>query len=492
MFIDQNGQHLSISSEVIQRLGDLEGRRIITFDDARHGSMVRKDTASLLRAADGRRMPNAGLFQALQFGAYQRGIRLHRRVAPAIVVLPNPIQLKFLSYPQVAQFVCDKWSGQIGIHPGIKPEDIVADLHLAFPDSSVVVLGRHIRQLKRIADSLRARRVHATAISSRYQLRLADDADDDEPPRVICSTPREAGSIDFSTASIVVLLDAPACQHSDMQMTLSQVDAQFRLFGLIDVTKAIAPSVVDSIMSTFGPDIIRLQSRLHIRRDVNAAWVPVPPPNNALEVTDPRFARHCYWYHDRRNRRIKQLANGLRTGCPLSQRKFGDLERLYGQSGYTPPSVTVLVDRPVHAVELSRLLPNWPIIASDAALEGLDSSFCDFVWQSRRQWIDGSHQIVLAEAALQFRGETSDVVIWVGGGESTDFMPHNWLSVAYGSSRPLLIIDFQDNHNLVTRELSHSRQQQYLQSDIFPVGISAAQGRLAMFLNRQRLEVRHD
>jgi len=485
LILDQGGQHLSVSNEVVQRLGDIVGHRLVTQDDPRHGTVVRKETVSLLRTADGRRLPNSGLFPALWFLAGQRGIRLQRRVTPAIVSLPDPIHLEFLSYPQAAQFVFQTSLGQIGIHPGIRPEDVIADLALAFPETRIVVLGAHARQLKRVSAALCARKICATSISARFPLVALDDAEDEDLPQVICSTPREAANIDFATAGIVVLLDASACQHSNMQMTLSQIDATFRLYGLFDVNRVGGPSVVDATMATFGPDFIRLQSQRHVRREVHVAWVPTSPPEIDLDLKNSDFGRRCYWHHKDRNRRIKQLANGLRSASPLNRRSFGDVERRYGQLGYTPPSVTILVDRPIHAVELSRLLPDWPVIASDEAIECLDSAFCHTVRQHRREWLDGSHQIVLASAAPQFRGETSDVVIWVGGGKSMDAIPRHWFSAVEASSNPLLIIDFLDGHNKVAKSLSRDRRSEYLQNDIFPIGISAVQGRLAMFLDRQ-------
>lgn len=485
LILEQGGQHLSVSNEVVQRLGDLVGRRLVTHDDPRHGTVVRKETVSLLRTADGRRLPNSGLFPALEFLARRTGIRLQRRITPVIVSLPDPIHLEFVSYPQVAQFASQMSLGQIAIHPGIRPEDVIGDLALAFPDTRIVVLGGHARQLKRVGATLCARKIRATSISSRFPLVALDDAEDEDLPQVVCSTPREAANIDFATAGIVVLLDASACQHSNMQMTLSQVDAAFRLYGLFDITRVPAPSVVDATMATFGPDIIRLQSQRQVRREVHIAWVPTPPPEIDLDLKNPDFGRRCYWHHERRNRRIKQLANGLRSASPLNRRSFGDVERRYGQPGYTPPSVTILVDRPIHAAELSRLLPDWPVIAADESLEGLDSAFSNAVRQYRREWLDGSHQIVLASAAPHFRGETSDVVIWVGGGKLMDAIPRRWLNATVGSCNPLLIIDFLDGHNKVAKSLSRDRQREYLQNDIFPIGISAAQGRLAMFLDRQ-------
>ena len=98
----------------------------------------------------------------------------------------------------------------------------------------------------------------------------------------------------------------------------------------------------------------------------------------------------------------------------------------------------------------------------------------------------GQRQIVLAGAAKRFRGDTSDVVIWAGGGPRVDAIPSSWLSAPDSSTKPLLIVDFQDDHNATTRCWSRDRRYAYYRRDIFPVGISPAQGRIAMFLYRQQ------
>lgn len=484
LVLEQCGQYLSVSEDALHRIGDLFGRCLVTHDDPQHGTEVRRENRSLLRKSDGSRIPNSGLFPALQFLARQHGIDLQRRITPAIMSLPEPVHLELLRFPQVAQFVSRTSLGRIAIHPGIISEIIVADLSLAFPDARIVVLGEHSRQLARVASVLRDIGIRATQISSRVPLVTMDDAEE-SLPQVICSTPREAASIDFATAEIVIVLDASTCSHSSMQMTLSQMDAAFRLLGLIDVTRSVAPSAEDAMMATFGPEILRLQSHGLVRRDVHVAWVPTPRPAVAHDLTDPGFGACCYWLHARRNRRIKQVAEGLRTGTPLGQQNCGDVARCYGQPGYCPPTVTILVERPIHAAALSRLLPDWPVIATNESLNGMNSRFCAAVRRSRRRWFNGSHQIVLTSAAPQFRGETTDVVIWAGGGSSIDVIPRNWFSATEQGRKPMLIIDFQDRHNSVAQQFSGERQHAYLANDMFPIGNSAAQGRLAMFLYRQ-------
>ena len=83
LFLEQCGQYLSVSEDVIRQLGDLRGRCLVTVDDPQHGVEVRQSTRSLLRAADGSRIPNAGLFPSLQFIAQKRRIQLRRRITPA-------------------------------------------------------------------------------------------------------------------------------------------------------------------------------------------------------------------------------------------------------------------------------------------------------------------------------------------------------------------------------------------------------------------------
>ncbi len=484
LVLNQCGQYLSVSPEVIHQLGDLVGRCLVPENDSQHGSVIRKATRSLIRSDCGSRLPNAGLFSALQVRAQQIGVSLQRHITPAITSLPAPIRLKFLRWPQIAHFVFQASLGQIGIHPGICPEDVVVDLSLAFPDARIVVLGEHVPQLRRLRRALCARKIRAEGVTSRYPLLALGDSDE-ELPQVICSTPREAANFDFATASIVLLLDASACQHSSMQMTLSQIDAAFRLYGLVDMTRLAAPSSIDAMMATFGPHILRLHSEGKTRRDMHVAWVPTPPPAVNLKVTDPGFGLRCYWHHERRNRRIKQLAIALRSSMPLNRRTYGDVAHMFRESGYRAPSVTILVDRPLHAEELSRMLPDWPVITSDETLDGLGSAFCELVRQSRQRWLEGSHQIVVASAARQFRGDISDVVIWAGGGNAAAPLPRNWLGTGDTSCKPLLLIDFQDCHNEVAEQLSRQRQSEYLQEDMFSIGISTSQGRLVKFLSTQ-------
>lgn len=491
MTLEQNGQHISIDDDQTRLLGgDLTGQCLIPIDDDRHGYDVVKGRVPLARLPHEAtsyciRNPNAGLYSALKWRAEQAGIRLRRQVVPGIRPLAEPTNLASLWFSQIAWFVHSQTLGRIGVPKSIKPEFVIGDLAHAYPGTKFVVLGNHVRQLDRIRGKLQGMGVHAVINSSRTPLVVPDDVEDDELPQMICSTTAEAGNINLATTGIVLVLDANKCQQERMQLALAQINAQFRLFGFTDSDRMPAPSEIDAAFAVFGPKLLELHGTNRARREAHVAWIGTPPPNNSIKKKAPEFAQKCYWHHPRRNRRVRQLATALRAGGPIDSQVFGDVALLYGDRGYQPPNVAILVDRPFHAVELSVMLPDWPIVVGDDALLGMRGSFRSHVRRFRRQWTTGAHQIVLADSAQQFRGETSDVVIWAGGGEYIDAIPRPWLSSEYDLHKPLLIVDFVDGHNIDAQKLSCKRQQAYLDRDIYPVGISAAQGRLAKFLHRQ-------
>ena len=139
---------------------------------------------------------------------------------------------------------------------------------------------------------------------------------------------------------------------------------------------------------------------------------------------------------------------------------------------------------------LSKKLPEWTVFTGDVSLDGCPGSFRNRVKRQRRQWMTGQRQIVLADAAQDFRGETTDVVIWAGGGRYIDSIPNSWLTADDGASKPLLLVDFDDVYNKTAWAWSHDRKQGYFDRDVYPPGISAAQGRVAMFLMQQQRRTR--
>ncbi len=486
--IDQNGQHISVTDELLELLGDLHGRVLETEGDERHGTAVSRSNRSLLRANDGARIPNAGLYPALQWRAQQRGYELRRRITPSLSELPATGLTNWPRYPDIIQFVREKSLGQIGIHAGIEVELLLTDLALAYPTARIAVLSKHSRKLNVLAVRLEQRGLKAVSVSSGNLLPLAYDDLENSPPQIICSTPRGAADIDLAGTNIVVVLDAASCQHEDMNLALSQVDARFRLFGLFDVNRSYAPSSVDVMLAVFGPEVIQLHKPGYMRRPINYALVKTPHPLVLLKRDHHDFSVRCYWHHERRNRHITQLAVAMQTGRLLDARKFGEVATAIDRADRPRPAVTILVERPVHAIELAKSLPDWPLIATDDDMRRHSGQFRNRAKRSRRAWQQGTHQIVTVDAAKSWRGDVTDVVIWAGGGQKADFLPHKWLRADIEVNKPLLIVDFDDRHNSDAARMSQQRQRAYRTQDIFPAGISTSQGRLAMFLNRQTQE----
>lgn len=477
-----------MTDELLELFGDLHGRALETEGDERHGTAVSRSIRSLLRADDGARIPNAGLYPALQWRAQQHGYELGRRITPSLSMLPAPRRTGWLQYPDVIEFIREKSLGQIGIHAGIEIDLILADLTLAYPAASIVVLGTHSRQLNALTERLVKRGIAAISISSRDTSLFADDAPESPNKQVICSTPRATADLDLAGTDIVIVIDGASCQHEGMNLALSQVDARFKLFGIFNVERNYASSSVDSMLATFGPEVIRLQEPGYIRRHVNYALVTTPNPLVNLKRDDLNFGVRCYWHHERRNRHIKQLATALHAGEQLDARKFGDVAAAIDQSGNPNPAVTILVERPVHAAELAKLLPDWAFIATTGDMQGRSGQYRNRAKRNRRSLQRGTHQIVTVDAAKNWRGDVSDVVIWAGGGQRADFLPHKWLRADVGTDKPLVIVDFEDKHNDDAAGMSQQRQRSYQAQDIFPTGISMSQGRLAMFLDRQVAE----
>lgn len=488
IFLQQNGQYLFVSDELLERLGgELLGRCVHTVDDEQYGYRVVRDVVPLVRHPGRWRKPNAGLFSAIQWRAQQLGIRVHRLISPPISPLQPPIAHGSIRNPALLRFVHELPLGMIVLMPNTKPEHVIADLALGFPNTKIIVFGNRVRQLKRIAEQLRAEKIKAVSASCQESLFLPEVTDTNGLPQVIVTTPSEAGNLDLATSDIVVVMDAYKVGQDRMQLALSQMDARFRLFGISESDRHPAPSEIDAAFTVFGPERIELGTPEFSRRETHVSWVATPPPSSSVTSTDIQFAKRCYWRHERRNRRICQLASALRAGRMIDPVRFRDISMVYGPGEFSPPSVTILVDRPLHAAALSDRLPEWPVIINDAALEGLKGSFRNRVRRLRKQWSGGEFQIVLADSVGQFRGEVSDVILWTGGGTSIDAIPRAWQTSWRASERPLLIVDFLDAHNVDARRLAGQRRRAYWHRDIYPVGVSSAQGRLAMFLNRQGL-----
>ena len=487
----RNGQHISIEDEQIQHLGgDLVVRKIVTEDEPQHGYDLKAEYKSLLSHPEGFPIPNAGCLAALTYKARECGCQLRGiSLSPAIIELPAPQHLGELEYPALASFTQQHHRGLIRIPKKMGEAQVIAELAVAYPRARILVLGSQVASLERICHKLKCllpADVNATEVRlvhSRRRLRL----DDDSPIARICfSTHLEAAELDLATCDLVVLADAYECIHVRAQQTLEERDAQFRLFGIMRANRSPSPYESDVISATFGFEILDLMSHGRVGRDVQVAWVRLGgQPSLAREASfDYRLQ---YTHNHRRNSIVVQLARSLADGRAVQREKARDISRWGSNHGHGPHAVTILVDRLDHAIALGRKLDDWPIIAGkDCNLRGLSVSIRRRVARDPQQWLDGSHQIVLTDAAKTFPGYHSDIVLWAGGGVGGGAIPNCWLFSRNDPRRPMLIVDFLDHSSQQAREWSRLRRKDYERRDIFRVGVSAAVGRVCQFLHKHK------
>ena len=487
----RDSQHISLTPETLEKLGgDVTVRKRVPVDDFVHGYDVREVRESALA---GHRMPNAGLIDLLAYRAWKRGYQLTGTSDTPISTLPEPANGDQLTYSAWAQFVQREPRGLVRISKPVDVAVLITELAVAFPSSRIMLLGR-VNDLKPVY--LRLRKLLPKEVHSQNQLAFVHggcrlrQADDAEFPRLICCTPTEAADLDSEKCDIVVMYDAFECLHELMAWPLIQMDAKFRLFGILRTDRKPKPYEQARLHQVFGFSQLDLMDGGRVRRDVHYAWVrhagQAPagsiistPALGGRKATESVDSLAAYVHNHHRNDQISRLAKKLRAGNPIEGDQFRDVRRWLEVRGGQSVSITVVVDRLDHAIQLQRKLGGWPIIADpEKNLHDLSKSTKRRINIRLQQWLPC--QIVVADAAQNFQGQHSDVLIWASGGVAMD-IPAFWTFSHNNSDRPMLIIDFLDDFTAATRKLSYQRRDDLAQRNIFRVGTSEVIGRIERF-----------
>ncbi|MEZ6126638.1 MAG: hypothetical protein R3C49_26245 [Planctomycetaceae bacterium] len=476
-------------------------RKRVATDDPVYGYRVHEVEQSLIRGPDIEemgvadipdRIANAGMTNLLAYAASEAGKDFPDSRFAAVLTLPPPCQEPHLTYPPLTRMMHDSERGLIRIgNSGDATQisvDIVADAVAAYPGCRIIVVGntRPLQQLKRSLLQLPNERFplahrNIDVVSSRRPLSIADDEDF---PNLLLSTPCGAADLDSEKCHIAILLDAMQCTQRQMQNMLIQVDAGFRLFGILSVNRPLKPYEKFSLHQVFGPAVIDVISQGRVRRPVQYAVVRqsgVAPPNST--VPGSQFhgkgqrstvqSLAAYTYHHARNDTIARLARNLRSGEALSNKKYRRLRRWLQDHNVALPNVTIVVDRLDHAIELGKRLPDCPIFAGRKNdLDGVAARMRRRIISDPAQWHPERQQIVVADAAGKFAGGHSDVVIWASGGTTTSGVPASWMFSHSEPDRPMVIVDFLDEFSPSTRNWSFCRFEFLKSRDIFPVGTS--------------------
>ncbi|QGJ68572.1 Hypothetical protein PBC10988_2330 [Planctomycetales bacterium 10988] len=485
--LQRNGQHLILDDALLHRLGDVKVSYQQTNESCRCGYKIDSVDCSLLKSPDGYRLPNAGCLPLLQELADRNGKMIQVVTSPPISPLPLPSAQASANHPILSEYVRNHSNGIISVPHGYEETSVIASLSEAYPQQKMLVLGSKTSRLKRILSNLAGSCVNET---TRDRMAFADGRlplllePDQEMPPLVFSTFKETANLDFSTADIVLFLDAKEAAHQKAQEALEVVDARFRLFGLLREDQKVSPYEEGVLMRVFGPERLFLRQGERTQRASQVAWVDHHQPTISMERIGPTFDYRCIWHNERRNREIVKLAKQLSNTDQLDPRKFPQPAQWLSSQDSNPKTITILVDRLDHAVSLGEQLRDWPIIISKSVfLEGYPARVRKRLNRDRRRMHYGTRQIVMTDMAESYRSRP-DILLWAGASPYPPSIPCKWREEDRDSNRPLLIVDFLDRFNRQTRKWSKSRKEIFAQQNIFEVGTDPTRERVHRFLEK--------
>lgn len=486
---------ISIESEMLNQIGGpVVVPKRVPRDDFVHGY----DVCEILESPfDGRRIPNLGLLEYLAYLARNRGVRLREIATTPIVQLGSPVFQNQLKWPHWIDFVHRQTRGLVHIYDDADIPEMIAELVVAYPQNRIMVFGRvtnlkkHFKRLLKLVPNEVRREKQLALVHGGRSLRQFRDR---EIPRLIFCTPTAAADLDSEKCDIVVMLDAFECLHESMQWPLIQVDARFRLFGLLSSRRRPKLFEEAQLRLTFGFRQLHIKNNGRVRRQV--AYIFVPFHGRAPDGTI--VSRHrdedgrdnkivdslaAFVHHHCRSDMIARLAKKLRDGRPLPQSCFQEVAAWRTEYGRSPLSIMIVVDRLDHAVRLGKMLPHWPIITERCNLSLISPNSLRQIKARPTQWT--LCQIVVTDVASTVAGHFADIVIWASGGIAAD-VPESWMYTRNHPGRPMLVVDFRDEFSIQTSELSRKRQEDLEERGIFRVGTPEVIGHLQRFEKMQR------
>lgn len=482
--IDRCGYHLEAPSETdLERLGGpLFARNVTRRERSSHFSMQRGYRR--IFPSDEPQLPNLGLLPAIRHRARQNGIDLHINASTSLCQLPAP-RINNLRYSELAEFISNQNLGIIDHSKSVSIPDLIRDIHIAFPNQRKIVLCKSRSVQAGLYQKL------SPYIPSIHLTRPNQPLNWSEPsdiPRVLIALPFDVIDYDFSQCELVVLPEARTCCQSRTRQALSQIDMRARLYGFHESRFELSPSESDMLMATFGPEHLQICNDAKIGRPVHL--ITISHRNGyRLPSDQPNFAKRIYWQNRRRNRLICRVARELNCG-QLSETTHSQLTNDLPTNSPGGRNITILVDRPMHAIELSNSLADWSVLISPEILSQCPGSFRRRIRNQNldRCWLESQKRIMLTDYANDQTFDDTDVLIWAAGTPYIDGIPHRICRTSPQLPKPLLIVDINDQGNPDTVLFSRMRRDEFFRRPIFPCGLTTSDGRVAMFLIDQPTE----
>ena len=409
----------------------------------------------------------------------------------SIISLPRPSNLEHLACPQVAEFVCDHHLGLIRMENAQCSARLIVDLVLAFPGQRILIVGAKIAALNEMANTVgvvlgkvdQSMCGTPPVYSDRYPFTADGGA---EIPKLAFSTYVQTAELELPHCDIVVIPEASECSHERFQLAMSQVDARFRLYGLLDSQSLGANDkfLKGKLFATFGPNILDVASNGQPRRSAELASVCFFGDRSSVKAKefDLTHQQH-YTENHKRNYLLFNIAEGLATGNRDQVNKYPDIRKWLNKVGTREFAVTVVVKTIAHAIELKRFLKDWPVVGQLPANINASEKKLQLLNRVPNQLTTGAKQIVLAQDAEQFIGNTSDVVIWASG-DTEPSIPNSWFHGSDHQAKPLLVVDFFDRFHKLAKKNSNARRSWYLDRGIACVGLEVVDERCREFIKK--------
>ena len=433
----RNGHRFLLNDDQLADLKRLKAPRITPCDDGG----VRTTQQSLLH--DGVAcLPMLGLRQLIRDELRRKGHDVQRVSSIPISKLPCPYVGSETSYPSLARFVQANVTGLIGAAPDFDVDVAsIASLARAYPTNRIMVVGAQRKSLNRILRVLRKFGLPA----QRALGRSSGHSLEADAPKLLVSTFLAAADFDLAHCAIVIFADAEECGHQRATMMLSQVDARFRVFGLMRRRQyhQQPASTKSDLLRVFGAASIALKSYNRIRVDCRVTWIQNRQNFMDMCIEDVNYHRHVIWNNRRRNQKIKQATLSVGTD--------------------TLEHTVVVVKTLQHASALSKRLPNWQVWIADSEkreVQQMNRQFLDKAKLLGTAWPTGK-SIVTTACASRYPGYSARHIVWAGSGVTPE-IPVSWLyRKDDGIARPVRIFDFADTFNREACQLARRRQEWY-------------------------------
>ena len=479
--VARNGQRVSVAPQRPEVLEGLCTKALRYVPDGRgYGLEAQLD---LLLDQDPPR-PTAGLEWIVVYQLMKAGFDVKRRwYSPGPTGLPEPeVEAVRKNGPcdqQLLSFVQGFDHGLIRHRPGVDRNWLVAQMVLAWPDATFAIATASYGETRRIRKGLYRYGVKTTLVTTK--------SCPDRPGRVVIGTYTAMGhnEIECNKRHFFFAANASHALGEQAQRCLLQVDAGFRLFGLMSDDRELSPREHDLLVATFSLSEILVPAHGCEEIKPRVVWVPfhrrgAGAAHNAADVKN-----RLVWNDPIRNRQLTRLAKAIRAGnlATLSNH-FPTVAAALGH--HRPYRMIVLVDGMDHLLALAERLPGWPIITGQHVDEiGLTAKQSRLLATRRGLWNTGAAMIVTAAGAESMEpitGGGMTVIIWASSGPGLPPIPPAWRMAPAGVARHILVIDVDEHHHPILAKWTRRRKKAYRDAEWFAPGADPLVERIKRFV----------